>query len=108
MTNFYMKIQSWLYGVFVGQDEFHNRYYYHKNDKTKKWVMYKGLSDASKVPACWHGWLHHNMPVPLSPQLAPFYHKTHYPNLTGTDYQNIPKDTTVNAPHQSGYKPWKP
>ncbi len=51
--------------VFVGEDAYGNRYYEAKKiidgdaDRRRRWVAYRGYAEASKVPAEWHGWLHH-------------------------------------------------
>ena len=51
--------QLWttLYGEFVGDDEFGNRYYRTKNGKIdptlgfeRRWVIYAGIAEASKIP----------------------------------------------------------
>ena len=65
--------QLWtaLYGEFVGEDEFGNRYYRTKGGKIdptlgfeRRWVIYNGIAEASIVPPSWHGWLHHAVDVP--------------------------------------------
>ena len=32
----------------------------------RRWVIYKGYADASRVPSDWHGWLHHTFDTPPS------------------------------------------
>ena len=59
-------LYTWLRGRQVGADQFGNRYYEHKskklaNGKLKRWVLYNGLAEASKVPPGWHAWLHYNL-----------------------------------------------
>jgi NADH:ubiquinone oxidoreductase subunit len=44
-------------GVSVGEDEMGNRYFRSKDGK-RRWVIYNGPNDASRVPPEWHGWLH--------------------------------------------------
>ncbi len=77
-------------GTLVGTDQFGNRYF--KDDKRllhgreRRWVLYAGEPEASKVPPEWHGWLHHSMPQPLS-EISDYHKawvKPHKPNLTGT------------------------
>lgn len=76
-------------GTKVGEDGTGNTYY--QGGKTvggldRRWVMYKGQNDASRVPPEWHGWLHHTiddlpdraLPPPRIWQVAPTA------NLTGT------------------------
>ena len=83
-------LYTWLKGEFIGVDEFSNRYY--RNTKAKlhgrerRWVVYKGKPEASKVPAEWHAWLHHLTDSPLTEKAAQAlsWQKEHEPNLTGT------------------------
>ena len=65
------QLWTWLYGEFVGQDEFGNRYYRTRGGKIdptlgfeRRWVIYNGVAEASTVPPSWHGWLHHTVDVP--------------------------------------------
>ena len=50
-------------GVFVGQDELGNRYYEARDnrdsydERKRRWVIYNGYAEASKVTPDWHGWL---------------------------------------------------
>ena len=47
----------------VGTDQFGNRYYeerrVRRGKRPRRYVRYNGIVEASKVPADWHGWLHH-------------------------------------------------
>ena len=45
------RINTILFGNFVGQDEFGNKYY--ENRKGKRWVIYADEIDASKIPVEW-------------------------------------------------------
>src|SRR5688572_32193887 len=62
-----MTIGTWLFtkmrGELVGTDAEGNRYFQHKRviagRRRKRWVMYNGVAEASRVPADWHGWLHY-------------------------------------------------
>ena len=62
-------IYTWLRGEEMGRDEFGNRYYRDKTGlkrarREKRWVVYEGEAEASKVPPDWHAWLHHLMAEP--------------------------------------------
>ncbi len=50
-------------GEHVGTDAQGNKYY-RQNAKPgafeRRWVIYDGANDASRVPAEWHGWLHNS------------------------------------------------
>ena len=57
---------TWRFGEHVGNDALGNRYYRTKGGKIdpalgfeRRWVLYNGLAEASKVGPDWHGWLHH-------------------------------------------------
>ena len=57
-------------GEHVGTDFAGNKYYRSKGkagantgsytQREKRWVIYNGANDASRVPAEWHGWLHNS------------------------------------------------
>jgi NADH:ubiquinone oxidoreductase subunit len=115
------QLWTWLYGEFVGEDEFGNRYYRTKGgqiDPTlgleRRWVIYNGLAEASKVPPSWHGWLHHVVDAPPTQEQARSYpwEKPHRPNLTGTPAAYRPSGSTLaqgRRPKATGdYKAWVP
>jgi NADH:ubiquinone oxidoreductase subunit len=89
-----MNIGTWLYTLFngaqVGKDRFGNCYYRARgmklNKRERRWVVYNGLPEASKVPAEWHAWLHHTFKEPLTEAAAQAHswQQIHRPNLTGT------------------------
>lgn len=112
-------LYTWWNGQLVGKDEFGNRYYQAKRIKKfrppKRWIIYKGRPEASKVPACWHGWLHYTVDEPPH-QMALHYswQKKHLPNLTGTPLAYHPGKNSSLYPRAAkrkaplGYEPWKP
>lgn len=91
----------------MGVDEFGNEYF--QDRKNKRFVVYKGISEPSKVPAEWHGWLHYATdiaPVKINTHKLS-WQKIHLPNLTGTKYAYSPKNSeTVNT--SAHYQSWKP
>ena len=112
---------TYLYGEFVGTDEFGNRYYRTRGgkvDKTllfdRRWVIYRKLAEPSQVPASWHGWLHHTVDVPPTedPRNPYAWEKPHQPNLTGTAAAYRPSGSTLGQarrPKATGdYKAWAP
>lgn len=114
-------IGTWLYtlinGQEVGTDEFGNRYFRHritpKYGRRKRWVVYKGVAEPSKVPAAWHGWLHYTIdevPEKNVPQYK--WEKEHIPNLTGTPAAYRPPGHVLKGAHRasttSDYEPWQP
>jgi NADH:ubiquinone oxidoreductase subunit len=108
-------------GERVGEDEFGNVYYRTRGgvkDKAlgheRRWVIYKGEAEASKVPPGWNGWLHHTVDVPPSQEsyVPREWQKPHLENLTGTAYAYRPKGSTLangKRPAATGdYQPWRP
>ncbi|MBO9525918.1 MAG: NADH:ubiquinone oxidoreductase subunit NDUFA12 [Sphingobium yanoikuyae] len=84
---------TWLFtarkGTKVGEDHQGNVYYeggVDPNGLTRRWVMYNGANDASRVPAEWHGWLHHSIEGTPESFLPPprIWEKEFTPNATGT------------------------
>jgi NADH:ubiquinone oxidoreductase subunit len=76
---------SALKGTKVGED--HQGNTYHESKDGRRWVIYNGANDASRVPAEWHGWLHHTIDgLPESHLPPPRVWETEFtPNLTGTN-----------------------
>jgi NADH:ubiquinone oxidoreductase subunit len=52
-------------GVKVGEDDQGNTFYRSRDGK-RRWVIYNGESEASRVSPDWHGWLHHTWDEPPS------------------------------------------
>lgn len=76
---------------FVGRDATGNKYYTAKPIKgykrERRWVMYNGAPEATKIPPEWHGWMHHQTNVIPNSGEKSFrrpWQKPHVPNLTGT------------------------
>ena len=112
-TRFY----TWRYGEFVGEDEYGNRYYRQRNAKTpvpeRRWVIYNGEAEASRVPPGWYGWLHHTLDAPPTetPYTARPWEKPHEPNPTGTERAYRPRGNLLRGgterPKAYGdYEPW--
>jgi NADH:ubiquinone oxidoreductase subunit len=104
--------------AYVGTDEYGNRYYQEKKPslegRKRRYVMYEGLAEPSKVPADWHGWLHHafEMPPTLAPLERQEWESDHKPNMTGTPYATKPKgslSSDQNRQRAAGdYDSWSP
>tara|TARA_Y100000590_G_scaffold91612_1_gene103491 strand:+ start:521 stop:874 length:354 start_codon:yes stop_codon:yes gene_type:complete len=112
------KIYTWLYGKFVGKDQFGNSYYCNNNDfndvKYKRWVIFKGKVEATKIPPEWHAWLHKSIDIPplnYSPKYE--WQKKHEPNLTGTTKAYFPTSHPLsknykNENEKKDYESWTP
>lgn len=105
-------------GVFVGEDEQGNRYFEEKRPsiegRKRRYVIYSGLAEASRVTPDWHGWMHHTIAEP--PTVAPLkrqkWEKPHQPNMTGTVRAYRPKGSLsrggVRQPSSADYEVWAP
>ena len=109
------------HGRLVGTDEQGNRYYEAKTDKgsydvgrKRRWVIYEGYAEASKVSPDWHGWLHYTFDEPptVEPLLRRKWEKDHLPNMSGTPYAWRPQGSLSRGgerPAATGdYEAWKP
>ena len=82
-------VGTWLYtslhGIAVGHDESGNAYYRSRKGD-RRWVIFNGESEASRVPPDWHGWLHHTFAEPPTEAPLPVraWERPHAPNLTGS------------------------
>jgi NADH:ubiquinone oxidoreductase subunit len=102
----------------VGKDEQGNRYFEERKPslegRKRRYVLYKGYAEASRVSADWHGWLHHTFDKP--PTVAPLATKTwelgHKPNMTGTADAYRPKGSLSRGGDRSAstgdYEAWNP
>ena len=73
----------------VGEDALGNVYWQggrEVNGLPRRWVIYNGQNDASRVPPEWFSWLHHQIDdVPDAALPRPrTWEKPHEANLTGT------------------------
>jgi len=111
-------LYTWFNGEQVGTDEFGNRYYQAKSDtlhgRQRRWVIYKGKIEASRVPPEWHAWLHHFTEEPLTEAAAkaPGWQQPHQPNMTGTAQAYRPPGHDFKGGQRSAatgdYEPWAP
>lgn len=76
---------------FVGRDMMGNKYYRAKPRKgykrDRRWVIYNGAPEATKIPPEWHGWMHFQTDVVPNSDTKSFRRKwqqPHHVNLTGT------------------------
>ena len=107
-------------GVLVGKDEYGNAYY-EARDKSdaydgnkRRWVIYNGYAEATKVPPDWHGWLRNTFEEPptVAPLLRRSWEKEHLPNLTGTVHAWRPQGAIARGGERAAatgdYQAWKP
>ena len=99
------RIFTTFFGKFVGKDEYGNKYY--ESKKGRRWVIYSGEVEASKIPNEWYSWIHFTKnKIENLHEIRKFdWQKPHKPNQTGSKKAYRPdekKDAT-----EKKYKSWK-
>jgi NADH:ubiquinone oxidoreductase subunit len=110
------RLFTWLHGRAVGSDAAGNRYFTDKklnaHGRTRRWVVYAGLPDATAVPAEWHCWLHYTTDAPLPETGRKPWQKPHLANATGTATSYRPQGHDYSGGKRvaaSGdYEAWSP
>lgn len=99
VSSFFIRIFS----KYAGQDKFGNKYYY---TKKRRFVVYKGIKEPTKVPPLWHAWLHFlSDKVPNHEDSEVYtWQKSYMPNVTGTSAAHHMTRKIVSSDYQS----WKP
>lgn len=106
------------HGEHVGTDAQGNKYYRSKrktgDGRERRWVIYEGSNDASRVPPEWHGWLHHSYDELPESHLPPpkIWQADYTPNATGTPAAYRPAVALERggrrAPATGDYEAWSP
>lgn len=104
---------SWRNGEKMGEDSLGNTY--HRARKgNRRWVLYNGPNDASRVPPEWHGWLHgtfDELPGVALPAPRPWAAEPQ-PNLTGTNAAYRPAGALERGGQRAAatgdYEAWRP
>jgi NADH:ubiquinone oxidoreductase subunit len=103
---------TWRNGEKVGEDGQGNIFYRNADD-SRRWVIFNGAIEASRIDPDWHGWLHKTWDEP--PTDKPFVHKAwekpHQENLTGTPQAYAPAGSLRAATPKkanSDYEAWSP
>ncbi|KWV91120.1 NADH:ubiquinone oxidoreductase subunit NDUFA12 [Erythrobacter sp. YT30] len=112
-------------GEHVGTDAQGNKYYRSakKSDapsngsyiqRERRWVIYDGANDASRVPAEWHGWLHGAFDDVPESHLPPakIWEVDYTPNATGTAAAYRPQGALERGGKRAAavgdYEAWSP
>ena len=105
------QLYTWRRGVKVGEDAQGNTFYTTRDGK-RRWVIFSGEVEASRISPDWHGWLHHTFKE--APAETPLVHKSwekpHQENLTGTPLAYAPAGSirrTAPAARKD-YEAWTP
>ncbi len=105
------QIHTWLKGVRVGEDDQGN-VFYRSRDGRRRWVIYNGEAEASRVGPDWHGWLHHTFDQPPSEAPLPrkAWEQPHRENLTGTAMAYVPPGSIRRGEPKvrRDYEAWEP
>ena len=118
MSNFFKQIFTWwnrqtigtfiyttFFGKFFGKDEFGNKYY--TSSKGKRWVIYEGTVEPSKIPSEWYLWMHFLTNKKPSDDLKKYqWQKKHEENLTGTAKAYKPEGS-LTADRKSNMKKYE-
>jgi NADH:ubiquinone oxidoreductase subunit len=118
-ANFNTRVYTRLHGELVGHDEAGNAYYRRPGIDPalgfeRRWVIYNGVSEASKTPPGWNGWLHHTVDVaPTEENYKPHpWELPHMGNPTGTPGAIRPDGSTLRPgprqPTGGDYEAWSP
>ncbi len=105
------QLWTWRHGQKVGEDDQGNIFYQTKDGK-RRWVIFNGEAEASRVDPDWHGWLHHTWDEP--PTQRPLEHKVwekpHQENLTVTPAAYAPAGSLRRASPapRRDYEAWQP
>ncbi len=117
MTTLGTRLMTWFRGEQVGRDNQGNRYFrrrprsgYHRD---RRWVIYNGEVEASRVPPHWHAWLHHTTnELPEGDGRVHHWQAEHIANQTGTAEAYRPPGSVLagGARHvgTGDYQAWSP
>jgi NADH:ubiquinone oxidoreductase subunit len=97
----------------VGSDHEGN-IYYHSKKGDRRWVIYKGENDASRIPPEWYSWMHKqidDVPDKALPP-APKFLADPVRNLTGTPFAYRPSGALDRGGRRQAsagdYQAWTP
>ena len=122
MASYFNRVFTWWNGQTLGTQLFTARkgnkvgedaqgnIFYRNADDSKRWVIYNGEIEASRIDAEWHGWLHRTWDEPPSEVAVTHksWEKPHLPNLTGSAAAYAPEGSIRHAAPKarSDYEAW--
>ena len=104
---------SWRNGAKVGSDALGNVYYRSKKGD-RRWVIYNGSNEPSRIPPEWYSWLHRQIDGHPDEALPParMFQKPPVPNLTGTPAAYRPSGSLERGGQRQAasgdYEAWTP
>ena len=108
------RLYTMLNGELVGSDSQGNRYYRSRraSGRERRWVLYSGAAEASRIPPEWHAWLHRTTDETPGAETRWNWQREHASNPTGTDRAYRPPGHMLKggkrAPARGDYEPWRP
>ncbi|MBT5107237.1 MAG: NADH:ubiquinone oxidoreductase subunit NDUFA12 [Rhodospirillaceae bacterium] len=119
MTTAITRVITWFKGAPVGDDHLGNKYYQERKApsdgrRRKRWVVYNGEDEASRVPPEWHAWLHYTIDAVPDGAGRPHreWQQEHLANQTGTAQAYRPPGHTLvsgqRAKATGDYDAWTP
>ena len=105
------QLYTWRKGIKVGEDTAGNIFFRDKNDR-RRWVIFNGEVEASRVSAEWHGWLHRTWDEPPTEKPLPkkSWEIDHKPNVTGSLASYKPSGSVKrrDVKERRDYEAWSP
>ena len=103
-------------GKLVGQDPQGNRFYTErsapKNRRAKRWVVFHGEVEASRIAPEWHAWLHYTSDTPLTGVTRQSWQTDYVANQTGTNQAYLPPGHDLKGGQRQkaagDYQAWTP
>ena len=101
------RLYTIFFGKFVGTDDFGNKYYENKKRK-KRWIIYNGEIEATKIPIEWYSWMHSiKNKIEETHELKKYnWQKNHSQNLSGSDRAYKPNKISKKNKFKN-YETWK-
>ncbi|MBM3516623.1 MAG: NADH:ubiquinone oxidoreductase subunit NDUFA12 [Alphaproteobacteria bacterium] len=108
---FAARFLAWRRGEPVGTDQFGNRYFRDRRSD-RRWVLYNGEVEGSRVPPEWNAWLQHTVEEVPGPVHRHPWQLEHEPNRTGSPAAYRPPGSLLaegrRAAATGDYEPWQP
>ena len=105
------QLYTWRKGVKVGEDGSGNIFFRDREDR-RRWVIFNGEVEASRVSAEWHGWLHRTWDQPPTEHPLPkkSWEIDHRPNVTGSldSYKPSGSLKRRDIKKRRDYEAWSP
>ena len=105
------QLYTWRKGIKVGEDGSGNIFFRDKDDR-RRWVIFNGEVEASRVSANWHGWLHRTWDEPPTEKPLPkkSWEIDHRPNVTGSLDSHKPSGSLNrrDIKKRRDYEAWSP